>query len=184
MSGTPAAPSGATYTVTMTDVTGAAAGRLPIAVAAEPVALSPPPPPPPPPRPPPPSCTACKPAANVARLDSTIGYTARPTAHQTIFTALFVRSARAGSTIRVSCRGRGCLFASRTREVRRDSARVDLAAVVRRSRLRPGALLEIRVTRPGMTGIVRRLAVRAGMRPARTDLCLAPGSARPARCAA
>jgi hypothetical protein len=178
LSGTPARATDATYTVTMTDLSGSAAAPLRVAIAD---VASPAPPPPPP------ACAACGGAGALAStklVDSAISVVAKPTAAYTTFTALVVRRAHAGSTIRVTCSGRGCLFATKTRRVRRETARLDLSAVVRRSRLRPRAKLEIRVTQPGMTGIVRRFTVRARLRPVRQDLCLAPGSTRPARCAA
>ena len=183
VSGTPARATDGTYTVTMTDLSGSATAPLRVAIAD----VASPAPPPAPPPPPLPACVLCGGATGPVAppiLDSAISVVAKPTAAYTTFTALLVRKAHAGSTIRVTCSGRGCLFATNTRRVRRETARLDLSAVVRRSRLRPRAKLEIRVTQPGMTGIVRRFTVRAKLRPARQNLCLAPGSTRPARCAA
>jgi hypothetical protein len=48
--------------------------------------------------------------------------------------------------------------------------------------LRPGTVIEIRVTKSGAVGKYTRFLIRKGRPPKRTDLCLAPGSTRPARC--
>jgi hypothetical protein len=63
-----------------------------------------------------------------------------------------------------------------------NTRRLDLSSLLRRAKLRPGARLEIRVTKPGWIGIVRRLTVRARKRPTQADLCLPPAAAKPSRC--
>jgi len=186
IAGTPTTAVATTFRVTLSDLSGDAAAALPIAIAGTPTTT------PPPAAPPPPACTSCEggpagggaAAPSAPRLRATIGFAAAALKGQTRFTALYVRPAWAGTTVRVGCTGRGCLFRSYTRRVRKDAAKLDLTAVVRRSRLRPAARVEVRVTKQHTMGVVRRLTVRAGRRPAATDLCLAPGSTRPARCPA
>jgi hypothetical protein len=86
----------------------------------------------------------------------------------------------AGSRVEIRCRGRGCpssrakrgVLAARTMHVRRFARRV----------LRPGAVVQIFVTKPGTIGKYTRLRIRAGKGPSRVDRCLPPGAARPARC--
>ncbi|MGH3117085.1 MAG: hypothetical protein ACRDQ2_08225 [Gaiellales bacterium] len=102
----------------------------------------------------------------------------------TVFTEVIIRRARAGSTVRMTCTGRGCKFKSRTRRVRRDRRKLTLSNPLRGARLRPGARFEVRVTLPGTIGLIQRYTVRRGKRPARSDLCLGPGARRPARCPA
>ena len=121
--------------------------------------------------------------ADHPRLDSAILYQYRSVGSATRFTSLSVQPVRAGSSIRVSCSGRGCPFKVSTRKVARDARRLSLSAGVRRARLRPGARLEVRVTKPGMIGVVRRLTMRSGKRaPRRVDLCLPPGAKAPGAC--
>jgi hypothetical protein len=116
------------------------------------------------------------------RLDSTITYSFSYRGRNTVITELLLRTARAGSTIRMTCTGRGCRFKSKTRKVGKDARRVDLSSLVRTSRLRPGARLEVRVTKRATVGIMRRLTMRARRRPIQADLCLPPGTTKPARC--
>jgi hypothetical protein len=121
--------------------------------------------------------------AGYAPLDATVSYAFIFSRGATIFTQLAVRRAEAGSTIRVLCRGGGCRFASKTRHVARATSRLAITSVVRRMRLRPGARLEVRVTKAGAIGVVRRLTVRAGRRaPRSAELCLPPAARQPARC--
>ena len=150
----------------------------------------PPPPPiaPPPPAPPPPAAIAPPPAppppptAQIPRLGSAIVYSARAGTRYTVLTALSVRSARAGSTVRLSCTGKRCPFTTKTRRLTKNAARLDLLSLVRGKRLRPGAKLEIRVTKPATIGVVRRLTIRAGRSPRSESLCIAPGATRPSPC--
>jgi hypothetical protein len=121
-------------------------------------------------------------SASYQRLGSTFLYEFDASRRRTVFTSLYVRRVEAGSSIRLTCSGRGCLFKGITRRVGKDVKSYNLSSKVRRSKLRPGARLEIRVTKPETIGVVRRLVVRAGRRPKLTDLCLKPGARQPTRC--
>jgi hypothetical protein len=88
-----------------------------------------------------------------------------------------------GARVLVRCRGRRCPF----RSFARTAVRVRAAGTVRirrlaRYMLRPGTLIEIRVTKRGEVGKYTRFRIRKGKPPLRVDRCLAPGSRRPARC--
>ena len=48
--------------------------------------------------------------------------------------------------------------------------------------LRGGTVIEVRVTKPGAIGAVKRLAIRRGKRPTIKSLCLPPGARAPVRC--
>jgi hypothetical protein len=92
--------------------------------------------------------------------------------------------APAGARVRIRCRGRGCPFRSFGQKA---DAQVRSARILRIHRfgkhlLRPGTVIEIRVTKRGEVGKYTRFLIRRGRPPKRTDLCLAPGSMRPARC--
>jgi hypothetical protein len=53
---------------------------------------------------------------------------------------------------------------------------------LRAAKLRPGAVLEVRITRAGSVGLVIAHRVRARKAPVRTTRCLPPGAAKPVRC--
>jgi hypothetical protein len=57
-----------------------------------------------------------------------------------------------------------------------------LAPLFKHRALRAGAVIEVRITAPGLIGKVVRYAIAKGRLPASTLLCLAPGAAKPARC--
>ena len=84
-----------------------------------------------------------------------------------------------GARIEIQCRGRGCPFKKLVRKARPQTVRVRRFA---RRILRPGAVVQVWVTRPGEIGKYTRLRIRKGMRPTRVDRCLMPGSKRPAPC--
>ena len=87
-----------------------------------------------------------------------------------------------GSRVSIRCRGGGCprpaakrtggAWIARTLHVRRFAHRM----------LRPGAVLQIRVTKAGTIGKYTRLRIRRGRPPSRIDRCLMPGGKRPVRC--
>jgi hypothetical protein len=86
-----------------------------------------------------------------------------------------------GSAVRIRCRGGGCpatssrsVAAARTLRVRRFARRL----------LRPGAFIQIYVTKRGSIGKYTLVRIRRGRAPSRIDRCLMPGSTRPMRCPA
>ncbi len=89
----------------------------------------------------------------------------------------------AGARVHVRCRGRGCPFRTRTRFAGQETREVVLHRFFGRSRLRPGAVVEVWITRPGAIGKVTRYSVRRNARlPRRQILCVSPGAARPRAC--
>ena len=95
-----------------------------------------------------------------------------------------VINAPAGSRVLVRCIGRHCPFRSfaRTADVGARAARIVHIRRLARYRLRPGTLIEVRVTKRGEVGKYTRFRIRRGKPPLRTDRCLPPGARRPARC--
>ena len=95
-----------------------------------------------------------------------------------------VINAPAGSTVTVRCLGRHCPFRSfaRQADVQARSARIVRIRRLARYRLRPGTLIEIRVTKRGEVGKYTRFRIRKGRPPVRVDRCLPPGSRRPVMC--
>jgi hypothetical protein len=120
--------------------------------------------------------------ADFARLATRITAELRA-ARVTVFAALRLRDAVAGSTVRITCRGRGCPrgLPSQTRVTRTQAQRSILGRLAG-ARLRPGAVVEVRVTAPETIGRVARWRIRAGKAPKKAELCLAPGAAKPADC--
>ena len=94
------------------------------------------------------------------------------------------RRAPAGARIRVRCRGRSCPFRSfgMKADVQARAARIVRIRRFRRHLLRPGTVIEIRVTKRGEIGKFTRFLIRRGKPPKRTDRCLPPGAKRPLRC--
>jgi PKD repeat protein len=95
--------------------------------------------------------------------------------------------APAGSRVRVTCRGkrRNC---PKRRTVNRTLAptsngRTPVVRIRRMERrLRAGAIIRVYVTGDGVIGKYARFTIRRRRAPQRRDLCLMPGSMRPARC--
>lgn len=98
---------------------------------------------------------------------------------------LSVQQAPAGALVRVRCRGRGCpLHGARRTTV---AGPHGVPAIVFHSFerfLRPGAVVEVFVTKPGTLGKYTRLRVRRGRVPERVDLCLDAAGATPIACPA
>jgi hypothetical protein len=93
-------------------------------------------------------------------------------------------SLAAGTRIEVRCRGRGCPRGTARHRVTRARSKLSLRnARLRAAKLRPGAVLEVRITRPGYAGLLIAHRVRARKAPVRTTRCLPPGAGKPARCA-
>jgi hypothetical protein len=99
------------------------------------------------------------------------------TARSTRVVALAIRGAPAGATVRVTCTGRGCPFKRKIRTAA--NGRATLTPLFRRSSLRPGAVIEVRITAPGYIGKVVRYTIRRRKLPASRTLCLPPGGSRP-----
>jgi hypothetical protein len=96
---------------------------------------------------------------------------------------LLVRAPK-GARIRISCRGGGC---PRRSFVIKAGLQAHATRIIRihrfgRHTLRPGAAIEIRVTKRGDIGKFTRFRIRAGKPPRRVDRCILPGSKRPVQC--
>jgi Ca2+-binding RTX toxin-like protein len=79
--------------------------------------------------------------------------------------ALTVRRVPARGTVRLSCRGRGCPISARRLRVRR--TRATATTLLRRARLRPGTVIELRITAPETRRKTVRYTVRANRAPRR-----------------
>jgi hypothetical protein len=75
--------------------------------------------------------------------------------------------------VALRCKGNGCAFTRRT--VKPKGRTLDLRRTLAGTRLRKGAVLELRITRAGTLGSVVRFTGRGRGIPSRRDLCLPPG---------
>lgn len=99
----------------------------------------------------------------------------------TVVTSLTAQHVGAGTKITIVCRGRGrgCPRHAVHRVFRRAASAVSLLDLLRgHRRLRAGAVLELRATRPGWVGVVRDYTIRRGKDPATHNLCLDPKAGR------
>jgi PKD repeat protein len=86
-----------------------------------------------------------------------------------------------GARVKIACRGGGCPKTGARRGGVAAAATLHVRRFARRL-LRPGAVVQISVTKPGAIGKYMRLRILRGRSPSRVDRCLPPGAARPVRC--
>jgi hypothetical protein len=99
---------------------------------------------------------------------------------------LFSVQTPAGSRISVRCRGRGCparaqSFVASAKGPHKAGIVIVVLKRFQRS-LKPGAVLEVKVSRSGLIGKYTRFAVRRGKLPLRQDKCLSPSGEKPMEC--
>jgi Putative metal-binding motif len=107
---------------------------------------------------------------------------ARWSAHGKVtrFTRFTIGALPAKTTISLSCRGRGCGFATYQRKTKKAVAHVDLLAHLEDSRLRGGAAVTLRLARAGQATTIIRWTI--GRKTRRTTSCLSPGARKPVAC--
>jgi hypothetical protein len=117
-------------------------------------------------------------------ITSLVRYRAKTTAGLTRISLLSVIRPPEGTPAELRCRGQGCRFSSRRRVAAPGARAIQFTRDLRNVRLRRGAVLEVRITHPGMLGKVVRISV--GRRGTVSDiaLCLPPGAMRPTSCSA
>jgi hypothetical protein len=130
-----------------------------------PAAVPAPPPPPPPPGP----------------IDAAVTWNFLAASRWTKNETLTVRDPTPGTSVQLSCRGRGCPF-SKAHSVAFKRGRANVHRLLGHKHLRPGNVLELRVTRAGTIGKVLRFKIRRNRAPAITQLCMPPGATRPSAC--
>jgi hypothetical protein len=92
-----------------------------------------------------------------------------------------------GTTVTVSCRGRGCpakhSVTVRAGGINNHHAGLVLITFTRFQRtLRPGAVLKITVSQSGLIGKYTRFTIRRNRPPSRQDACLSPATGKPMAC--
>jgi len=95
----------------------------------------------------------------------------------TLVKRLAVLNVPAGGTVTVSCRGRGCpKLKKKSTTTTKAIRRLNLLKPFRGKKLRGGAKLELRITKPGFVGRVVRYTINAKAVPRTDTLCLLPGA--------
>ncbi len=95
---------------------------------------------------------------------------------------LGVRDVRKGMRVELRCRGGGCPFSKKSRKVKRRKRLLNVHPLLADARLRPGAVLELRIKQAGSIGKVVRYSVRSGAVPKSRALCLPPGARKAREC--
>ena len=93
---------------------------------------------------------------------------------------LTVKKLPAGARVEVRCKGPRCPFKRDTAKVAKGSA--PLKKLFGKRKLGAGAVVEIRITAPGIDGRAVRFRMRAGKFPKRVELCLPQATGKPTRC--
>jgi hypothetical protein len=95
---------------------------------------------------------------------------------------LTVTGVPAGGAVKVLCSGpsKGCPFSSKTGAV--TNGKADLTKLFKKRKLKNGAIVEVRVTKPSAIGKVVRYAVKPPDAPSASTLCLPPSARSAAAC--
>jgi hypothetical protein len=114
------------------------------------------------------------------RIAATVSFNFKAAKAFTKFTAFQVKSVPAGSTVTAACKGKPCGKKAPKQTVRNASGTVNLKKF--RTKFKVGSVIEVRVTRAGMEGIVKQVKVLKAKAPSIITKCLKPGSSTPAAC--
>ena len=88
----------------------------------------------------------------------------------------------AGSKVTMTCGGNGCPFSVKTFNVKNDVKTFGLADVFLDSNLKPGMVLELRVTKPGWIGKAFQYEIRSADDPLSTTKCLSEDGSKTVAC--
>ena len=93
-----------------------------------------------------------------------------------------VRRVPAGTTLRLTCRGKGCPRKAYRKTFTRATQRVNLQRHLNGRKLAVGTVLELWSTAQDARGTVQRFTIRRSARPRVLQLCVAPGARTAQRC--
>lgn len=105
-----------------------------------------------------------------------------PRGAYTKFTSMTVKPVRAGDRVRLTCRGRGCPFRKKAIRAGKDRRKLSLMRHLEGAKLRRGAVVKLRVTRPLTIGRTATWRIRAPRNARIVHRCLPPGAKRPGAC--
>jgi hypothetical protein len=97
------------------------------------------------------------------------------------FAKLTLAPVKAGDTVVLKCKGRGCKFKKKTFNVKATKARLSLLKPLKKSKLRKGAAVTMRMTRAATYGSYARWKIGATSSKFKS-LCLRPGNTKPVKC--
>ena len=120
--------------------------------------------------------------AKLEQVQVTVSYTYKASKKSTKLTSLQAKVVPAGSTVTVTCKPKKkCGKTARKKFTKRNaSGTVKLKKFV--TTFKVGAVIEVRVTHPGMKGVVKRIKIRKSKAPIISTLCLNPGATKPTSC--
>ena len=110
----------------------------------------------------------------------TLSYAFKVTTKRTTLTRLTVKRIPRGAKLRATCEPRKGRKRCRIKPYTRNDVRGTRS--LKRftgKRLKPGVVIEVRVTKPGMIGAVKLLKIRSRKAPATDTKCLRPGGKQP-----
>ena len=82
----------------------------------------------------------------------------------------------------MTCGGNGCPFSVKTFNMKNDVKTLGLADVFLDSNLKPGMVLELRVTKPGWIGKAFQYEIRSADDPLSTTKCLSEDGSKTVAC--
>lgn len=88
----------------------------------------------------------------------------------------------AGATVTLSCSGTSCPFSSKSFTMKSNVSTLALTDMFADPNLKPGTVLEIRVTKPGWTGKAFQYEIRTSDDPRSTTSCLPSDGSKPVVC--
>jgi hypothetical protein len=101
-------------------------------------------------------------------------------------TRLRVKKLRPGMRIELRCKGKKCPKALRKGKVKRvnvkKSGTRNFTKLFKKARLKPKAVVDVRVFQPGAIARVDKFVMRKAKLPTRKQRCIPPGAKRPRRC--
>jgi hypothetical protein len=98
------------------------------------------------------------------------------------FGKLTVAPVKAGDRITLQCKGGGCKFKKKVVKVSKDKASLSLLKLMRKAKLRKGAVVTLRMTRALTYGTYARWSIRAPKASKFSSKCLRPGKKKPVKC--
>ena len=108
--------------------------------------------------------------ARLPRIASTVSFNFPSPRSTTKFTVFVVKGVPAGSLIKATCKGKACGKKKITQTVKKAKGTVKLKKFQRK--FKAGSVLEVRVSKPGMEGIVKLVSIKKNKNPVISTKCL------------
>jgi hypothetical protein len=101
-------------------------------------------------------------------------------------TRLRIKKLKPGMKVQLRCSGKGCPKPLRNNKVKRVTVKKagtkDFTKLFKKAKLKPKAVIDVRVLQTGAIGRVDRFIIRKAKLPKREQRCLPPGVKKPQRC--